>query len=152
MLESHQVRQRIIVHFNQGSKKKNEKSKSYVHTIRGEAEDCKLQSGAFFFSSMDRMQFFFLGGEKVRFFRRAAGQIKCFLFSGQKAHISRPLRVQQRRVFSPLMQKNNIITSVIKKEWPKSQFITLGFASEGNLLAIWTIHYFSGHESDYTTL
>ena len=68
-----------------------------------------------------------------------------FLVSGEKARISRTLRVRQRRVFLPLTEKNNIQPLAIKKECPKSQFTILGFASEGNLRAIWAILYFSRH-------
>ena len=68
-----------------------------------------------------------------------------FLGSGQKACIFRRLRDRKRRVFSPLTKKNRIRPSSISKECPKSQFTILGFASEGNLRAIWAILYFSGH-------
>ena len=62
----------------------------------------------------------------------AMGKNILFLVSGEKARIFRTLSFRQRRVFLPLMEKNNIRPLAIKIECPKSQF----------LRAIWAILYF----------
>ena len=71
----------------------------------------------------------------------AKGCILFFSDSGKKT------RLWEVRAFSPqtkpLTEKNNIQPLAIKKECPESQFTILGFASEGNLRAIWAILYFS---------
>ena len=69
-----------------------------------------------------------------------------FLDSSHESTIFWTLRGQGNRDFSLLPQKNFIRPLSINKECPKSQFTILGFASEGNLRAIWAIIYFSGHE------
>ena len=79
------------------------------------------------------------------FFHTIGGNI-LFLVSGQKTFIFWTVATKVPRNFSLQPQKNFIRPSAINKECPKSQFTTLGFASEGNLRAIWAIIYFSGHE------
>ena len=93
-------------------------------SIRGEGEDGKLRSGLFFFSTIDKMQFFFFSGEKTRFFHDpVVGRKKCF---------------------RPTSKKN------IKKECPRSQFAILSLASDCNLHAIWAILYYCDLGLKYT--
>ena len=95
------------------------------------------------------IRFFYVSDEKTNLCRPCSGgKIRAFkplttkqnfLVSGQKARISRPVLDWKRRVFSPLTKKNRIRPLSINKECPKSQFTIFGFASEGNLRAIWAI-------------
>ena len=73
-----------------------------------------------------------------------------FLYSSQKARVFWPLRVQKKRDFGLLLQKNLILPTPTKKESPRSQFAILGFASDGNLHAIWDFLYFRGLVHKYT--